>query len=558
MVENYWQDKYPAGVSSEININEYRNIQSVLKESCNKFADKPAFSNFDHELTYKELYELSENFASYLQHFTELQVGDRVAIQMPNILQYPIVIFGAIRAGLVVVNTNPLYTKSELEHQFNDSGATALICLDSVAHLAEQVIPKTNIKTVIVTKLGDRLPIIKRLLVNFSVKHIKKMVPTYHLPQAFDFNKSLLLGATKQLNEVDSNPQDVAILQYTGGTTGVAKGAMLSHKNLIANMLQVKGLMGSNLNEGCEISVAPLPLYHIYAFTFHCMVMMLIGAHNILITNPRDVSGLIKDISKHKFTIFTGLNTLFLGLSGHSQFKKVDFSALKLTISGGMALQKTTAQQWENITQSAICEGYGMTEASPIVAVNPYNAIRLGSIGLPLPSTLCKMIDEEGNTLDIGVAGELCVKGPQVMLGYWQNQQANEEIFTEDGWLRTGDIGCIHEDGYLQIIDRKKDMIVVSGFNVYPNELENIVAMLEQVTQCAVIGLPHEKTGEVIKLFVVVKPEFQLSQEQIVSHMRAYLTAYKIPKLIEFRDNLPTSNVGKVLRRELRNSEISS
>ena len=556
MSENFWKDKYPAGISAEINPDQFANIQAVLKQSCQRFADKPAFSNLGKTLTYAELYEQSGAFAAYLQQHTDLQPGDRIAVQLPNILQYPVVVFGAMRAGLVVVNTNPLYTARELEHQFDDSGAKALVILANMAHLVEQVLPKTGIKTLIITEVADMLPPLKRLLVNSVVKYVKKMVPAYHLPQAIKFTTALAQGRGKIVRESNPVNSDVAVLQYTGGTTGVAKGAMLTHRNLIANMLQAKGLMGANLDEGREVVIAPLPLYHIYAFTFHCMAMLMTGNHNVLISNPRDLPGMMKDLAKYRFTGFVGLNTLFVALCNNEEFRALDFSALKLTVSGGMALQLAAAERWKDVTGCPISEGYGMTETSPIVSVNPVQNIQIGTIGIPVPSTLCKVIDDEGNELPLGGRGELCVKGPQVMKGYWQRQEATDEMIDADGWLKTGDIAVIQEDGYMRIVDRKKDMILVSGFNVYPNELEDVLATLPGVMMCAAIGIPDERSGEAIKLFVVVKPGESLTKEQVLEHMRANVTGYKVPRAVEFRDSLPTTNVGKILRRELRDEEL--
>jgi len=556
MTDNFWKDKYPIGVESEINPDEFQNIQAVLKQSCERFADKPAFSNLGKTLTYGELYALSGEFAAYLQHNTDLQPGDRIAVQLPNLLQYPVVVFGAMRAGLIVVNTNPLYTAREMEHQFNDSGAKALVCLANMAHLAEEVLPKTGIRHVVVTEVGDMLPTVKRLLVNAVIKHVKKMVPSYNLPKAVKFNDAMALGRGKAVRESNPAGDDIAVLQYTGGTTGVAKGAMLTHRNIVANMLQCRGLMGTELGVGCETMVAPLPLYHIYAFTFHCMTMMLIGAHNVLITNPRDLPAFVKDLGKYRFSGFVGLNTLFVALCNNEDFRKLDFSSLKATFSGGMALQQAAAERWQQVTGCSICEGFGMTETSPVVSVNPFGGIQIGTIGIPMPSTLCKVIDDEGNDLPIGATGELCVKGPQVMKGYWQRQEATDEVLSADGWLKTGDIGIIQEDGYLRIVDRKKDMILVSGFNVYPNELEDVLATLPGVLQCAAIGVPDDKSGEAIKLFVVVKPGESLTKEQVMQHMHDNVTGYKRPKAVEFRDSLPITNVGKILRRELRDEEL--
>ncbi|KZX56422.1 long-chain fatty acid--CoA ligase [Stutzerimonas frequens] len=556
MTDNFWKDKYPVGVASEINPNEYQNIQAVLKQSCERFADKPAFSSLGKTLTYGELYKLSGEFAAYLQQNTDLQPGDRIAVQLPNLIQYPIVVFGAMRAGLIVVNTNPLYTAREMEHQFNDAGAKALVCLANMAHLAEEVLPKTGIKHVVITEVADMLPQLKRMLINAVVKHVKKMVPAYSLPKAVKLNDALALGRGKAVSEASPKSDEVAVLQYTGGTTGVAKGAMLTHRNLVANMLQCKALMGSNLNDGSEVLIAPLPLYHIYAFTFHCMAMMLSGNHNILISNPRDLPAMIKDLSKYRFSGFVGLNTLFVALCNSEDFRKLDFSALKITLSGGMALQLATAERWKQVTGCSICEGYGLTETSPVASVNPIEHIQLGSIGIPVPSTQFKVINDDGQDLPQGEIGELCIKGPQVMKGYWQRPEATAEVIDADGWFKTGDIGVIQEDGYIRIVDRKKDMILVSGFNVYPNELEDVLASLPGVLQCAAIGVPDEKSGEAIKLFVVVKPGESLTKEQVMQHMHDNLTGYKRPKFVEFRDSLPTTNVGKILRRELRDEEL--
>ncbi|MGR6655899.1 long-chain-fatty-acid--CoA ligase FadD1 [Pseudomonas mosselii] len=556
MIEHFWKDKYPAGVTADINPDEFPNIQAVLKQSCQRFADKPAFSNLGKTITYGELYTLSGAFAAWLQQHTDLKPGDRIAVQLPNVLQYPVAVFGAMRAGLIVVNTNPLYTARELEHQFNDSGAKALVCLANMAHLAEKVVSKTQVKHVIVTEVADLLPPLKRLLINSVIKYVKKMVPAYHLPGAVRFNDALALGKGGAVTEANPQSGDVAVLQYTGGTTGVAKGAMLTHRNLVANMLQCRALMGSNLHEGCEILITPLPLYHIYAFTFHCMAMMLIGNHNVLISNPRDLPAMVKELGKWKFSGFVGLNTLFVALCNNETFRNLDFSALKITLSGGMALQQSVAERWKTVTGCAICEGYGMTETSPVAAVNPTSANQLGTIGIPVPSTLCKIIDDNGQELPLGEVGELCIKGPQVMKGYWQREDATAEIIDSNGWLKTGDIALIQPDGYMRIVDRKKDMILVSGFNVYPNELEDVLAALPGVLQCAAIGIPDEKSGEVIKVFIVVKPGMTLTKEQVMEHMRANVTGYKVPKAIEFRDALPTTNVGKILRRELRDEEL--
>ena len=556
MLENFWKDKYPEGVSSEINPDSYPNVLAVLKDSCQRFANKPAFTNLGKTLTYGELYTLSGQFAAYLQQHSGLQPGDRIAIQMPNVLQYPIAVFGAMRAGFVVVNTNPLYTKREMEHQFNDSGAKALVCLANMAHLAEDVVPKTGVKHVIVTEVGDMLPPLKRLLINAAVKYVKKMVPAYNIPGMVRFNDAMAKGRGQNFTDANPKSEDIAVLQYTGGTTGVAKGAMLTHRNLVANMLQSKELMASNMTDGEEVVICPLPLYHIYAFTFHCMAMMVSGNHNVLITNPRDIPAFVKELSKFKFTGFVGLNTLFVALCNDEGFRALDFSKFKVTLSGGMALQLATAERWKKVTGCNICEGFGMTETSPVATVNPISNIQLGTIGIPVPSTLCKVIDEDGNELPLGERGELCVKGPQVMKGYWNRQDATDEILDAEGWLKTGDIAIIQEDGFLRIVDRKKDMILVSGFNVYPNELEDVMAAMPGVQQCAAIGVPDEKSGEAIKVFLVKTADSKLTEEDVKNQMRSNLTAYKVPKYVEFRDSLPTTNVGKILRRELRDEEL--
>ena len=556
MNEHFWTDKYPAGIATGIDADRYPNIPAVLAESCRRFAGKPAFSSLGHTLSYAGLYELSAAFAAWLQEHTDLQPGERIAIQLPNLLQFPVAVFGALRAGLVVVNTNPLYTAREMQHQFSDSGASAVLCLANMAHLVEEVLPRTRVRRVIVTEVGDLLPAPKRWLVNAVVRHVKKLVPPYRLPQAVRFLDALARGRGRPLREHVARSDEVAILQYTGGTTGVAKGAMLTHRNLIANMLQCEALMAHNLEPGSETIITPLPLYHIYAFTFHCMAMMLTGNHNVLITNPRDLPALVAELKKWRFSGFVGLNTLFVALCNDERFRGLDFSALKLTLSGGMALQHAVAERWQAVTGCAICEGYGLTETSPVVSVNPIQRIQIGTIGLPMPSTLCKVIDEAGNDLGIGAAGELCVKGPQVMKGYWQRPEATAEVLDAGGWLKTGDIALIQPDGYLRIVDRKKDMILVSGFNVYPNELEEVLAALPGVQLCAAIGVPDERSGEAIKLFVVRKPGADLSEAQVLAHMHANLTGYKVPRHVEFRDSLPTTSVGKILRRELREEEL--
>ncbi|MGI9278889.1 MAG: AMP-binding protein [Endozoicomonas sp.] len=551
----FWKDKYPEDVPSEIDTGQYRSILDVLDYATRRYADKPVFSNLGESITYSELHELSGCFCSYLQNHTDLRPGDRIAIMLPNLLQFPIAVYGALRAGLVVVNTNPLYTEREMEHQFSDSGTKALVVLANMAHMAEKVVSKTSIETVVITEVGDMLPPLKKTVVNLAVKYVKKMVPDYHIKDSVRFSKAMKLGTRNAPHDARKEEDEVAVLQYTGGTTGVAKGAMLTHRNILSNMFQVKAMVARNLDDGKELLIAPLPLYHIFAFTVHCMVGMLVGAHNLLITNPRDMKTFMKDIKGQPFSMFVGLNTLFVGLMNNPEFRKMDFSHLKNTVSGGMALQMDTAERWENLTGCKICEGYGMTETSPVVTINPLDRIKLGSIGIPVPSCELKVIDDDGNDLGLNAVGELCVKGPQVMKGYWDNVDATDETIDEKGWLKTGDIARIDDEGYVTIVDRKKDMICISGFNVYPNELEEVMAMHPDVDQCAAIGVPHDKTGEAIKMFVVSSNP-AMNEEHVTKHLRKHVTGYKVPKQIEFREELPTTNVGKILRRELRDEEL--
>jgi len=538
-----------------IDVDAYQNIQQVYHQSVEKYGDKTAFSSMGHGLTYAELDELSARFAAWLQTNTSLKPGDRIALQMPNILQYPIAMFGAIRAGLVIVNTNPLYTAREMKHQFKDSGAKAIVVLANMASLVEEVLPETDIETVIVTQLGDIFKPVKRVLVNTVIKHVKKMVPAYHLPEAISFRDVLAAGDASQLKEYNSKSEDIAVLQYTGGTTGVAKGAMLTHANIVANMLQNIPMMDvAGFVPGEEVLIAPLPLYHIYAFTMHCMIAFQKGCHTVLIANPRDIPGFVKELSKTRFTVVCGLNTLFIGLMNNPKFKDLDFSELKMTMSGGMALSGPVAKQWEELTGCSITEGYGMTETSPVASTNPKNNEQLGTIGIPVPNTVMKTIDEQGVDLSIGEVGELCVKGPQVMKGYWQRPEATAEVLS-DGWLRTGDMAVIQEDGFVKLVDRKKDMIIVSGFNVFPNELEDVLMGHPSVLECAAVGVADEKSGEVVKMFVVTK-DAAISADDVRKYLRKNVTAYKVPRFVEFRDELPKTPVGKVLRRELRDEEV--
>lgn len=556
MNEEFFRERYPANYPAPINLDEYQTLVEIFESFVVRYAANPAFTCLGETLTYAELNEKSAAFAAYLQNETTLQPGDRIAVQLPNVLQYPVVVFGALRAGMVVVNTNPLYTEREMEHQFNDSGAKALVVLANMASKAEKVIPNTAIKHVIVTQVGDMHGAVKRTLINSVLKYVKKEVPAFNIPGALNLLDTLKKGAGKPIKAVALQSDDVAVLQYTGGTTGVAKGAMLTHRNLIANMLQCRGLFQMSLEEGKESVVAPLPLYHIYAFTVHCMVMLETGNHSILIPNPRDIPGFIKVLQKTPFSGFVGLNTLFVALCQQEDFRALDFSGLKLTISGGMALTKAAADQWKNVTGSEVAEGYGMTETSPVVSFNPPGFIKIGTIGMPVSSTVCKVIDEEGNDLPVGEPGELCVKGPQVMKGYWQRPEATAETIDADGWLKTGDVAVITEDGYMKIVDRKKDMIIVSGFNVYPNEVEDVIASHPDIVEVAAIGVPDAKTSEIVKVFVTTTNK-QLTEADVKAFARERLTAYKVPRLVEFRDELPKTNVGKILRRELRDEELA-
>ncbi|GGY82535.1 AMP-binding protein [Marinobacter zhanjiangensis] len=552
--EQFYQDKYPPGVPREIDLNKYQSMVDLFEQSVKKFSDRPAFSAVGATLTYGDLDTQSRNFAAWLQNKTNLKPGDRIAVQMPNVSQYPVIVFGAMRAGLVVVNTNPLYTTREMEHQFNDSGAKALVVLANMAANAEQVLPQTGIEHVIVTELADMHSPLKRTLMNAAVKHLKKMVPPYNLPQAHKLPAVLAAGAKEKLDQARPTQDDLAVLQYTGGTTGVAKGAMLTHGNLVANVLQTRPLLEDKIVEGHEVMIAPLPLYHIYSFTLNCGIMLEAGAHNVLIPNPRDIPAFVKEMKNYKFTSLAGLNTLFNGLMANEDFRELDFSNMKMTSSGGMALTSATAKRWEEVTGVEIGEGYGLTETSPVVTMNPPNAIQLGTIGLPVCNTICKAVDEDGNDLPLGEAGELCVKGPQVMRGYWQRPEETQKSFTEDGFLRTGDIALVQEDGYIRIVDRKKDMINVSGFNVYPNEVEDVVSGHPKVLECAAVGIPDEKTGEAVKVFLVASDQ-SLKEGELKEFCRERLTAYKVPKTFEFREELPKTNVGKILRRELRDEE---
>ncbi len=560
MQADFWNDKRPPGVPNDIDPNAFGSIVEVFERSCKKFADRPAFSNMGVTLTYAELDRLSAAFAAYLQRHTDLKPGERIAVQMPNIMQYPIAVFGALRAGLIVVNTNPLYTAREMKHQFKDAGVRALVYVNLFGHLVQEVLPDTSIDYLIEARMGDMLPSLKGWLVNTVVKKVKKMVPAYHLPQALSFKSVLAEGRGGALKPVSLSLDDIAVLQYTGGTTGVAKGAMLTHGNLVANMQQVDACLSQLddngqplMKQGQEIMIAPLPLYHIYAFTANCMCMMVNGNHNILITNPRDIPGFVKELKKWRFSALLGLNTLFVALMDHPEFKDLDFSNLKVTNSGGTALVKATAERWQAMTGCPVVEGYGLTETSPVASTNGYGKLaRLGTVGIPVPGTAFKVIDDDGHELPVGERGELCIKGPQVMKGYWQRPEATAEVMDAEGWFKSGDIAVIDPDGFVRIVDRKKDMIIVSGFNVYPNEIEDVVMAHPQVASCAAIGVPDERSGEAVKLFVVPRAGGTVTVEELKAYCKENFTGYKVPRHIVLKDALPMTPVGKILRRELR------
>jgi len=554
-VEKIWLKSYPKDVPETINPDHYQSLVELFEESVKKFKDLPSYVNMGHTLTYGELDLLSRDFAAYLQNDLKLVKGDRVAIMLPNVLQYPIAMFGALRAGLVVVNVNPLYTPRELKHQLNDSGAKAIVVISNFASTLEKVVDETPVEHVVVTNLGDQFSPLKRTVVNFVVKYVKKLVPDFHLPQAVSMRQALAKGRSSEYVKQEITGQDLAYLQYTGGTTGASKGAMLSHRNMVANLEQASAGFGSIITPGKEIIVTALPLYHIFALTANCLMFMKYGAQNILITNPRDMPGFVKELSKVKFTALTGVNTLFNALLNNDDFAKLDFSHLKLTLGGGMAVQRAVAEQWQQVTNTFLLEGYGLTECCPLVTITPHNSTGFsGNIGLPCSSTDCRIVDEQGNVLAIGEAGELQVRGPQVMQGYYNCPQETANVMTGE-WFGTGDIASMDEQGFFKIVDRKKDMIIVSGFNVFPNEVEDVCAMHAHVLEVAVIGIPKGTSGEIIKVFIVKKDD-ALSEKELIAHCRENLTAYKVPKLVEFRDELPKTNVGKILRRELREQEL--
>ncbi|QGR08730.1 long-chain-fatty-acid--CoA ligase FadD [Pantoea phytobeneficialis] len=546
-----WLKRYPPDVPAEITADRYTSLIDLFEHAATRYADQVAFVNMGQPMTYRQLDQQSRAFAAWLQQGLKLKAGDRVALMMPNLLQYPVALFGVLRAGMVVVNVNPLYTPRELKHQLNDSGASAIVIVSNFAHTLEKVVAETQVKHVMLTRMGDQLAPIKGTLVNFVVRYVKKLVPKYHLPGAVSFRLALQQGEQLTYQRPDVTNDDLAFLQYTGGTTGVAKGAMLTHGNMQANLEQAKATYGKLLRPGQECVVTALPLYHIFALTVNCLLFLDLGGQNLLITNPRDIPGFVRELAKFPFTAITGVNTLFNALLNDANFNKLDFSTLRMSAGGGMAVQKAVAERWEKLTGHYLLEGYGLTECSPLVSVNPYDiTCHTGSIGLPVPSTDVRIVDEDEHDVLPGEPGELCVRGPQVMVGYWQRPEATEEVL-KNGWLHTGDIVTVDSEGFIRIVDRKKDMILVSGFNVYPNEIEDVLMQHEKVREAAAIGVPSDLSGEAVKV-CIVKKDPTLTKEEVLDHCRRQLTGYKVPKIIEFRDELPKTNVGKILRRELR------
>lgn len=546
-----WHALYPTAVPHSIDLNEYQNILEVSDEAIRKYRNKVAFSNFGLDLSYHELDILSGRIASFFQNDLKLKKGDRIAIQLPNVLQFPIVLFGAFRAGLIVVNTNPLYTAHEMRHQFRDSGVKAIVILAQFAKQLESIISETSIEHVIVTEVGDQLSFIKKHLINFVLRKVKKQVPAYNLKH-YTWSEALAHGAKNTYIQPKLAQEDIAFLQYTGGTTGVSKGAILTHRNIIANMLQICAWMLPKLESGKEVAVTPLPLYHIFSLTVCSLALMRYGTQNVLITNPRDIADFIKTLQKYKFTILTGVNTLFNALANHPDISKVDFSHSKVNVAGAMALQKAVKENWKSKTGTDVIEGYGLTESSPVVCCNPIDGTdRVGTVGLPLPDTEVKMLDDNGRDVSwTDEPGEIYVRGPQVMKGYYNRDDETQKVLI-DGWLATGDIGLFDGDGFLKIVDRKKDMILVSGFNVYPNEVEDALAKHPKILEVAAIGFPDKHSGEVVKV-VIVKKDPTLTENEVIDFAKQTLTNYKVPKHVEFRNELPKTNVGKILRRALR------
>ncbi|MFK7951862.1 MAG: AMP-binding protein [Ekhidna sp.] len=553
-----WLDNYPAGVPKSIDADKYKNLPDLFSEARKKYADKEAYENMGKVISFKELDELSTAFGAYLQNDLGLKKGDKIAIQCPNILQSPIAIHGALKAGLVVVNTNPLYTSSEMKHQFNDSGAKAVVILKNFACNLESILAETSVEHVIVTELGDLIGGIKGSLINFVVKYVKKMVPSYSIEGTINYKDALAKGKNSSLKTPEIDPEDIAFLQYTGGTTGVSKGAMLTHRNLVANLQQVEAwLYQTDLKEGEEIWIAALPLYHIFALNAHCLIPMKLGAKNILITNPRDMKGFVKELDKHPYTLITGVNTLFNGLLNTPGFAEMDHSKMKIALAGGMALQRFVFDKWEQVTGKKIAEAYGLTETSPGLCINPMgDGNRVGTIGLPLPDSDVVLLDDDGKEVPIGEKGELCTKGPQVFKGYWNRKEETKNCFI-NGYFKTGDIATMDADGYFKIVDRKKEMILVSGFNVYPNEVEDCIALMDKVLEVGAISVPDPKSTEAVKVYIV-KSDESLTEAEVKQHCEENLTGYKQPKHIAFIDELPKSNVGKILRRIIKENDLKT
>jgi long-chain acyl-CoA synthetase len=551
-VNKIWLKQYPEGIPAEINIDEYASLKAILEQSCKRFGELPAYGNMGVSITYRALDRASREFGAYLQKVIGLQKGDRVAIMLPNLLQYPVALFGTLRAGMTVVNVNPMYTARELEHQLKDSGASAIVVLENFAHTLQEVLAATQIKTVVTTQIGDLFPQPKALLTNLIVKYVKKMVPPWNIPNAIEFNAALRGGRAQTLDDVPVHHGDVAFLQYTGGTTGVAKGAILTHRNLVANVQQMAAWITRDLEDGKETAILPLPLYHVYALTAN-LVFMKIGAHVILITNPRDLPSFINELTKQRFTAMIGVNTLYNALLNAPGFAQVETHNLKMANAGGMAVQRAVAEKWKQVTGVPLMESYGLTETSPAAISNPLGLEDwTGTIGVPIPSTEAAILDDQGVEVAMGQVDEICIRGPQVMKGYWNRPDETARVFTADGWLRTGDMGFMDARGYFKITDRKKDMIVVSGFKVFPNEIEDVVMMHPGVLEAAAIGVTDLKSGEAVKI-VVVRKDPTLTEQALLEHCKKSLTGYKVPKVIEFRDEpLPKSNIGKILRRQLR------
>jgi long-chain acyl-CoA synthetase len=551
VVDKIWLASYPRGIPATIDVNEYASVREVFEEACATHAARPSFTCMGKSITFAELDTLSSAFGAWLQG-QGFKKGARIALMMPNILQYPVCLFGILRAGCTVVNVNPLYTARELEHQLLDSGAEAIVVVENFAKTLGEVVGRTKLKSVVVTSIGEMLGF-KGIVVDFALRHVKKMIPEWSVPGAIRLSDALSQGRKRTLERVPIGHDDIAFLQYTGGTTGVAKGAMLLHRNIVANMLQARAWVKPALVEGeREIVITPLPLYHIFSLTANCLVFMSIGGENILIPNPRDIPGFVKEMGKFKFTAITGVNTLFNALLNNPEFAKLDFKNLRITLGGGMAVQEAVAHRWKQVTGKPLIEAYGLTETSPAATINPFDiAEYTGAIGLPISSTEIELRDDSGKAVPLGGSGEICIRGPQVMAGYWNRPDETAKVIDKDGWFATGDIGVMDERGFVRIVDRKKDMILVSGFNVYPNEIEGVVAMHDGVLECAAVGVPDDKSGEAVKLFVV-KKDPALTAEAVIKHCRVHLTGYKVPREVEFRTELPKTNVGKILRRELR------